>query len=91
VWKSVNEKGNSVAIGRTSKLIEEIQERVDDIHTEVARLVVFANSTRDTALAIRLRKIAKVLFRSTVGIDRRLTKLRGLPSNGRRKGNLHNG
>lgn len=63
-------------MGRTQNVIEEIQKRVDDIETEATRLVVFANRIRDAALAIRFKKIAKVIFKSATGIERRLEKIR---------------
>jgi len=63
-------------MGRTQNVIAEIQERVDEIETEATRLVVFANSVRDAALSIRLKKIARVIFKSATGIEKRLEKLR---------------
>lgn len=63
-------------MGQTQNAVEEIQNRIDDIQTEATRLLVFANSIRDTALAIRLKKVAKVIFKNATGIEKRLEKLR---------------
>jgi hypothetical protein len=63
-------------MGRTGVLIDGIQKRLDDIETEATRLMVFANITSDAALRIRLKKIAKILFRNATEIESRLKKLR---------------
>jgi hypothetical protein len=65
------------SMGQTRNVIEEVRERVNDIETEATRLLVFANTVRDSALAIRLKKIAKVIFKSATGIERRLERLKG--------------
>ena len=62
-------------MGRTGKLIDGIQKRLDDIETEATRLMVFANSTSDAALGIRLKKTAKSIFRSASEIEDRLKRL----------------
>jgi len=63
-------------MGRTQKVLEEIQKRVNDIQTEATRLLVFASSIRDINFAIRLKKSAKVIFKSAIGIERRLARLK---------------
>jgi len=77
-------------MGQARKLIREIQKRMDDIQTEATRLVVFADSTGDAALAARLKRIGRV-FSGSVGVDRRLAKLRELPLNGRRERKFNHG
>jgi len=62
------------------KLLNEIQKRIDDIHTEATRLMVFANKTYDTATGIRLKKIADTVFNSASAIEGRLAKLQERPS-----------
>jgi hypothetical protein len=62
-------------MGRTGELIDGIQKRLDDIETEATRLMVFANSTPDAALGIRLKKIAKIIFWNATEIEGRLKKL----------------
>ena len=62
-------------MGRAAKLIDGIQERLDDIETEGTRLMVFANSTSEAALGIRLKKTAKSIFRSASEIEDRLKRL----------------
>lgn len=66
----------AVVESKKTPLIAEMQERVDDIQTEATRLVVFANTTTDLALAGSLKKIAKAVFRSAAEIERGLAKLR---------------
>jgi ribosomal protein L7Ae-like RNA K-turn-binding protein len=63
-------------MGRTGELIEGIQKRLEDIETEATRLIVFANSTSDAALGSRLKKIAKIIFRSATEIEDRLKTLK---------------
>lgn len=63
-------------MGRTQNVVEEIQKSVNDIQTEATRLLVFASNIQDIALAIRLKKSVKVIFKSATGIERRLTGLR---------------
>jgi hypothetical protein len=63
-------------MGRTGELIEGIQGSLEDIETEATRLIVFANSTSDAALGIRLKKIAKIIFRSATEIEERLKTLK---------------
>ena len=58
-------------LGRTVELIDGIQKRLDNIETEVTRLLVFANSTFDAALGSRLKKIAKVIFWDAAEIEGR--------------------
>jgi hypothetical protein len=62
-------------MGRTGEVIDGIQKRLDDIETEATRLMVFANSTPDAVLGIRLKKIAKIIFRNATEIEGRLKKL----------------
>jgi hypothetical protein len=62
-------------MGQAGRLIDGIQERLDDIETEATRLMVFANSTSEPALGIRLKKTAKSIFRSASQIEDRLKRL----------------
>jgi lipopolysaccharide/colanic/teichoic acid biosynthesis glycosyltransferase len=71
VWGANQDEG-----WREMNVVEEIQKRIDDIQTEATRLLVFANSIRDTALAIRLKKTARVIFKSATGIEKQLAKLK---------------
>jgi hypothetical protein len=63
-------------MSRTQAGFEEIRKRVTDIQTEATRLLVFASSIRDPALASRLKKLAKTVFKSATEIERRLAKLK---------------
>ena len=65
-------------MGRTRKRINEIQKRLDDIETEAARLMVFADSTPDAAFGARLKKIAAVIFKSATAIEGRMKERRKL-------------
>ena len=63
-------------MSRTGELIDGIQKRLDDIETEATRLMVFANSTSDATLGLRLKKIAKVIFRNATAIEDQVKKLK---------------
>jgi hypothetical protein len=63
-------------MGRTEELVSGIQKRLDDIDTEATRLMVFANSTSEAGLGIRLKKIARIIFRNATAIEGQLKKLR---------------
>jgi hypothetical protein len=80
-----NDESRSVLMGRTQKLIVEIQKRVDDIQTEATRLMVFAESTHDAAQRARLKNTAKVIFKRAMAIESSLTLLEATKSP-RRKG-----
>jgi hypothetical protein len=62
-------------MGRTEKLISEIQKRVDDIQTEATRLMVFAESAHDSAQRARLKNTAKLIFKKAMAIESSLTLL----------------
>jgi hypothetical protein len=62
-------------MGRAGELIEGIQKRLDGIETEATRLVIFADSTSDVALGIRLKKIARIIFRNATEIEDPLKEL----------------
>jgi len=70
-------------MGRNRKLIERIQENLDDIETEATRLLVFGRSIPDAALRGKLSRIAKATFRSATAIEVRLKKLGSLTSDPR--------
>lgn len=69
-------KAPALVPSKKTPIIAEMQERVDDIQTEAARLMVFANTTTDLALAGKLKGIAKAVFKNATEIERQLTKLR---------------
>ena len=72
-------------MGRSRKIINEIQKRLDDIQTEATRLMVFAQSSPDAVQRARLKNTAKVIFKRAMSIESCLTPLK--PTNsGRRKG-----
>jgi len=60
---------------RTTPIIAEMQERVDEIQTEAVRLAAFANTISDPLLAGNLKKIARVVLGSATEIERLLAKL----------------
>ncbi len=62
-------------MGRSAMLIKQIQERINAIETEAARLMVFANITSDEALGGRLKKSARSIAKNTAAIQRRLATL----------------
>jgi len=72
-------------MGRKRELIDEIQQRLDDIQTEATRLMVLAQSSPDAVQRNRLKTIAKVIFKRTMAIESCLTRLKPTKS-GRRKG-----
>ena len=63
-------------MGPIREVIKGIQKRLDDIETEATRLMVFAHGTSDAALGSRLKKIAKIIFRSATEIEDRLKTLK---------------
>ena len=72
-------------MGRTQKLINEIQKRVDDIQTEATRLMVFADSASEAAQRARLKNTAKLIFKRAMAIESSLALLQATKSR-RRKG-----
>ena len=60
---------------KTTPIIAEMQERVDEIQTEAVRLAVFASTITDPPLAGNLKKIARVVLKSANQIERLLAKL----------------
>jgi hypothetical protein len=60
---------------KTTPIIAEMQERVDEIQTEAVRLAVFASTITNPPLAENLKKIARVVLKSANQIERLLVKL----------------
>jgi hypothetical protein len=72
-------------MGRNRKVINEIQKRVDNIQAEATRLMVFASSVPDAVQRVRLKHIAKLIFKRSMSIESSLTLLKPTKSD-RRKG-----
>ena len=64
---------------RNRKVIKEIQKKLDDIQTEATRLMVFAQSSPDAVQRVRLKNIAKVIFKRAMAIESCLTLLKPTP------------
>ena len=69
-------------MGRNRKMINEIQKRLDDIQTEATRLMTFAQSSPDAVQRVRLKNIAKMIFKRAMAIESCITLLK--PSNSAR-------
>ena len=61
-------------MGRNREAIQGIQQKLDAIETEATRLIVFANNISDAVLRGRLKRLAKIIFRSATAIEVRLKK-----------------